>query len=381
MPPSEAATAATAGCIQPPRAEALAPKARELKVSRASRGQSSDEAEQDWSSAADFSRRRRLSTKALISWWPLLLLVLLSFVTRTDQRLVVVNEGANVTLACGEGTSSELATWVLPNRANISGTLVLQQTGDLLIVAAVPAAAGVYTCTSDSDDASRLGSRVELRVRTVPGPVTNVTITPHSVYATVSWSFSSSPDLVPEGFLCQYRQEVVNRDRLFLNTSSHLGPDTRTCDLYDLTPATTYYVKVAAFNELGLGEFVSTVFTTSNRSQACSHSASSFFIPEYGRLLGITLSSSLLALALLAAGLVLLLWNRNKRARPLSPLHEELADEESLELVPHITLNPSFNIEMLEHISPDYNESSEHAFLVAISSGASTNSRQQGAER
>jgi hypothetical protein len=32
-------------------------------------------------------------------------------------------------------------------------------------------------------------------------------------------------------------------------------------------------------------------------------------------------------------------------------------DEESLELVPHITLNPSFNIEMLEHISPDYNES------------------------
>jgi hypothetical protein len=32
-------------------------------------------------------------------------------------------------------------------------------------------------------------------------------------------------------------------------------------------------------------------------------------------------------------------------------------DEECLELVPHITLNPSFNIEMLEHISPDYNES------------------------
>jgi hypothetical protein len=32
-------------------------------------------------------------------------------------------------------------------------------------------------------------------------------------------------------------------------------------------------------------------------------------------------------------------------------------DEECLELVPHITLNPSFNIEMLEHISPDYNDS------------------------
>lgn len=39
-------------------------------------------------------------------------------------------------------------------------------------------------------------------------------------------------------------------------------------------------------------------------------------------------------------------------------------EDESLELVPNITLNPSFNIDMLEHIEAEYNESSEHVFLV-----------------
>ena len=32
---------------------------------------------------------------------------------------------------------------------------------------------------------------------------------------------------------------------------------------------------------------------------------------------------------------------------------ETVVGEESLELVPHITLNPSFNIDMLEHIGEE----------------------------
>ena len=39
--------------------------------------------------------------------------------------------------------------------------------------------------------------------------------------------------------------------------------------------------QVAAFNELGAGEFVSAVFSTSNRSAACSHSTS--FLPDQAR--------------------------------------------------------------------------------------------------
>ncbi len=89
--------------------------------------------------------------------------------------------GANVTLGCGG--AGELATWLLPNRANTSGTLVLHHTGDLLILRAAPAAAGVYTCTT-GDAATSFTTRVELRVRTVPESVTNITVIPHAVYAT-----------------------------------------------------------------------------------------------------------------------------------------------------------------------------------------------------
>ena len=61
---------------------------------------------------------------------------------------------------------------------------------------------------------------------------------------------------------------------------------------------------------------------------------------------------------------------------------ETVVGEESLELVPHITLNPSFNIDMLEHIETEYNSGhsdhieteyhensghSEHVHLVSSS--------------
>jgi hypothetical protein len=43
--------------------------------------------------------------------------------------------------------------------------------------------------------------------------------------------------------LALYSQEA--EDELVLkNTSAHQGPDSRTCDLYDLLPATPYFVQV-----------------------------------------------------------------------------------------------------------------------------------------
>ncbi len=102
-------------------------------------------------------------------------------VTAIKLSFSLLCAGSNVTLGC-EG-AGELATWLLPNRANTSGTLVLHHTGDLLILRAAPAAAGVYTCTT-GDTATSFTTRVELRVRTVPESVANVTVIPHAVYAT-----------------------------------------------------------------------------------------------------------------------------------------------------------------------------------------------------
>ena len=41
----------------------------------------------------------------------------------------------------------------------------------------------------------------------------------------------------------------------------------------------------------------------------------------------------------------------------LSTVQDSPGEDESLELVPNITLNPSFNIDMLEHIEPEFHES------------------------
>lgn len=83
---------------------------------------------------------------------------------------------------------------------------------------------------------------------------------------------------------------------------------------------------------------------------------------NYLRVLGISTAISIFALATLVSGIALLLF-RNRAARKQQH-KDDPGEDESLELVPNITLNPSFNIDMLEHIEAEYNETSEHTFLV-----------------
>ena len=45
---------------------------------------------------------------------------------------------------------------------------------------------------------------------------------------------------------------------------------------------------------------------------------------------------------------------------------ESPGEEEQLELVPHITLNPSFNIDMLEHLEPDLNATRWNKYLTFL---------------
>merc|ERR1719342_542122 len=77
---------------------------------------------------------------------------------------------------------------------------------------------------------------------------------------------------------------------------------------------------------------------------------------DYLRILGISTAISVFAL--------LLLKHRAHASSQAHQLQQSPGEDESLELVPNITLNPSFNIDMLEHIEPEFNESSEHTFLV-----------------
>ena len=82
------------------------------------------------------------------------------------------------------------------------------------------------------------------------------------------------------------------------------------------------------------------------------------------RVLGISTAVSVFSLVTLISAIVLLSIRHRSHGKQPTELKESPDEDESLELVPNITLNPSFNIDMLEHIGPEYCESSEHAFLV-----------------
>lgn len=85
---------------------------------------------------------------------------------------------------------------------------------------------------------------------------------------------------------------------------------------------------------------------------------------HYLRVLGISTAVSIFALVTLISAIVLIFLRHRSHGKQPTELKESPDEDESLELVPNITLNPSFNIDMLEHIAPEYSENSEHAFLV-----------------
>ena len=80
--------------------------------------------------------------------------------------------------------------------------------------------------------------------------------------------------------------------------------------------------------------------------------------------MGISTAVSVFSLVTLISAIVLLSIRHRSHGKQPTELKESPDEDESLELVPNITLNPSFNIDMLEHIGPEDCENSEHAFLV-----------------
>lgn len=102
-------------------------------------------------------------------------------------------------------------------------------------------------------------------------------------------------------------------------------------------------------------------FSESNSAQQNSEDNSD---SDYLRVLGISSAISIFALITLVSGIGLLLVKHRSHKKQVQHLKDSPGEDESLELVPNITLNPSFNIDMLEHIEAEYNESSEHVFLV-----------------
>jgi len=290
-------------------------------------------------------------------------------VTKTT---VVVNVGGEVSLPCKDTAQvdSSHLSWRHPGKLNMTDSFVVAESGALVLMDASQRDAGMYYCM-ESDN---IVAQVMLKVNDVPSRINKVLVSTYSDYSIVSWREPSNGGYPILGYTCRYRLDtshISNSQYSPRYSEKHLPADSRTCDIYNLSPNTTYFIGVAAHNKFGTAQFNSQMATTKPKVVDERESQSSLQTAEagYGRVLAMSIAVSVVALATLGSGIALLMIRHRGHAQPVRPLQESPGEDESLELVPHITLNPSFNIDMLEHIAPDFNENSEHAFLVGSPTG------------
>jgi len=284
-----------------------------------------------------------------------------------SNTTVVVNMGDKIALPCTTTHTTSQLSWRHPGKMNTTGSLVKKQSGALVIMNTSLSDAGMYYCMSGDQTVAQ----VQLKVYDVPSRINKILVSTNSVYSIVSWSAPADGGHPILGYICQHRPDSSSQENGGYSEENRTA-DSLTCDLYNLVPNTTYYIRVAAFNKLGMGEFNSQMTTTKPINTVLLGT-----LPEslqgsqsgYGRVLAMSIAVSVIALATLGSGIALLMIRHRGQAQPIRPLQESPGEDESLELVPHITLNPSFNIDMLEHIAPDLNENSEHAFLVGSPTG------------
>jgi len=291
-------------------------------------------------------------------------------ITTIDQ-----DEGENVTLHCPQ--RSENINWIVSNVKEKCQNSAVQADGSLLLSNVTRANSHIYTC-QDAETNQSLGS-IKLNVRSVPPAVNNLTVITHSVYALVTWHLHENGGYSVEGFLLQYRI-----DESYSNSTSTwtvINCNSSTVKVFHLMPNSTYYFRVQAVNKLGPGPEVSVMAKTKYDPQEVQKANEQLLSIEQKSSSNIYMKVTIVAICLvvitfatLSFGISLVLF-RNCGQNMHTELNCEATEEEVLELVPHITLNPSFNIDMLEYIEAEVSPTDvcERTNLVPSSNGSHRN--------
>eukprot|EP00095_Tigriopus_kingsejongensis_P009956 maker-scaffold17_size721972-snap-gene-1.19 protein:Tk09956 transcript:maker-scaffold17_size721972-snap-gene-1.19-mRNA-1 annotation:"contactin-1 isoform x1" len=284
------------------------------------------------------------------------------------------DQGWNVTLEC-QGAGNRPIAWSYhqagetPPAASRPHLQPLPN-GSLALHGLTEADARSYTC-QDMESNESLHT-VHLHVRTVPPAVTNLSVVAHSVYALVTWLAPGHGGAPLNGFWLRFRRDkshlseaderALAIDELLSyqwSDAPAIGPQATGHTVYGLAPNSTYFFRVCARNRLGCGHNVSVMADTSyvesevdaaKELMAEEHKSQSYF-----QIWALALGLIGVTCLILVLGISLVLLRNCDRGRRSSTCEEyfQATEEEAMELVPHITLNPSFNIDMLEFIEPD----------------------------
>jgi len=299
------------------------------------------------------------------------------------------DQGRNVSLHCVGHAGSSGVLWthhrrgpddegvILPPRrtplSSSSRRILPQPNGDLLIYGLLPEDSKPYTCQDMESNESI--HTVFLVVRSVPPAVANLTVIPHSVFALVTWSSVVDDGGCPvDRYVLGYR-----RDRSRLETDvfdpriphspaetqrkavsykwsyiRDIAPSATSKAVYGLVPNSTYYFRLCAVNRLGMGGNVSviakTLFDESEVEAAVHEGRGNEEEGSTFKMAMVGITVFVVTFAIIGFGISLLLIRNCDKGRRSGHSSSgcDATEEEAMELVPHITLNPSFNIDMLE---------------------------------
>lgn len=228
--------------------------------------------------------------------------------------------------------------------------------GSLVSSALLESDAGDYSCGLDSGQA---WPSTRLVIRTPPARLSNVTVHPSTVVATVRWHVTQDGGYPISHFSLAYQPAyqapATNTSLRGPLLPVHINPAARQFFVYHLQPGTAYVFRMWASNRLGPGE-PSTVYASTASPGGTSSER---------RLLASVddLSTAAWVLSLVTGALLVLscisclLTHRREHPEPLVVPREEEA--------PHVVANPGFEVDLEESYLLDHtdcNDNNRRAF-------------------
>ncbi|XP_064461367.1 protein sidekick-1-like [Ornithodoros turicata] len=287
------------------------------------------------------------------------------------ERLPSVIEGdigSRLTLHCNVTSRQQIPRRIVWKKdgkilgPDLSWTLY-EHRGVLVSHSLLESDAGNYTCCLDNQQLHVDKYSAQLVIKTPPARLSNVTVHPSTVVATVRWHVTKDGGYPISHFTLLYQATDY-----FGNTSEihhhvhlpvHISPAARQFFVYHLQPATPYMFRMWATNKLGPGE-ATTVFASTSKPIDPTEVVQKMFSADedFSSTAWMVAVSMVMGTILILSCLSCLLIYKEGH-------HDELSDDmEEESNVPHIIANPGFEVDLeesylLDH--PDLNDNNERA--------------------
>ncbi|KAK6625251.1 hypothetical protein RUM43_005545 [Polyplax serrata] len=296
----------------------------------------------------------------VIERFRLFLLILLSEPCRCNylaSKEWLVDIGKNITLPCLEDvtekgiTNVEPVMWIKSGREEEQiNRLKILSDGSLSLEKVIKSDTGEYMCKLEKDRSVKdqingnelienndeIRSRYKLIVRTPPPLLVNVSIHPSTVLALLLWDVYDTGGYDISYFSAQYRLKYDSKDVWHSVLPLQISPHARQIDVYRLIPNSTYTFQIWAVNALGDGEVTEIDGTTNHIAEEIELARHLLDGAENfdTRIWVVAVAVVMGTLIMLSAGTCYILCRECN--------FSQCDDEEVIELMPNIILNPVF---------------------------------------